>query len=641
MESEVPMMWHRGMWLMAILAFSLSTARALDNAFWPEAGEVWAEQFCLGQEIPLSGDFNGDRRADIAVFTREATPNTAPGAVRVALSDGTRFSAARPWHAQLCAGSELPVVGDFNGDGKADVAVVARDGAAAGTVWVAFSDGERFSDRVKWLDRFCVGTQVPLAGDFNGDGRDDLICFVRSAPYQPGPALLLPAVNAPTAKATPQQNGDVLVALSGKGGFLPPQRWIGNFCLNNETPMAADFNGDGQDDIITFVGGNTGNVWVALSNRQGFDAPAPWGDHLCEGLEVPAVGQFNDDRFADVAAFVRNSRGGAAAGDVFVALTEMLPAPCHFGPRVKRHDWFGIGNEVQVVGDYDGDRKDDLATIVPGGRCYVVHSGFNRPTDWTFSLPRYLLRARDEITGDDPYFVVIGFRSRFNTAGSTQVYWGGDLRETGTNLAAGSQINVPAAMGTVVIPAVTQFTVADGILLRKPEVVGAIVIAMESDGTPFGSIRDLMNRIKDQGVRPALQRVVEQRPLPMTPEAVQQLITDANAASNDLLAAMNLNEWDIIGLFLQSGFDVDDFIDYHIFLYLAADESCQRFLNTNVPLPGGVEFGRLAEKSWRFSNVPAENHPIVFDGRVFDQSGNTRIDANFDIRYTRATAPAP
>lgn len=631
----------RGFMLLLVLALFPPLAHALDNAFWPEVGETWGEGFSIPQEVVKAGDFNGDGKTDLVIFTRDARPAPQNGDVRVALSDGARFAAPQLWHDYFGVGQEVPLVGDFNGDGKDDIATVVRDGTQSGNVWIAYSDGERFGQSVLAASGFCTGTQVPVAGDVNGDGADDLLCFVRSTPRTA--PLLLPGakeLGEKEEKPVAQNNGDVYVALFFKGKMGKPARWATNFCLNTETPMAADFNGDGKADIITFVGGDGGNAWVALSNGAGFDPSAQWGDRLCLGQEVPAVGRFNDDRFADVASFVRSSRRGAETGDVYVALTELLPAPMHFGPRVKRHDWFSVGNEQPVVGDFDGDRKDDLATINAAGRAFVVHSGFNRPVDWVFSLPRYILRSRDEVSGDDPYFVVIGFRSRFGTPGSTQVYWNGDLRETATNIDAGSQVNVPAAMGTLVIPNITQFTIPDGILLRKPEVVGVIVIAMDSDGTPFGDIRDLVNRIKDQGVRTALQRVVEQRPLPMTEGAVQQLITDANGAMGDIVNAMKLSDWDIVGLFVRSLFDVDDFIDYHVFLYLAADEDCQRFLNTNVALPAGVDFGRLAEKTWTFSNTAGQNHPISFNGRTFNMSGNTTIDANFTIRYARPAPPA-
>ena len=33
----------------------------------------------------------------------------------------------------------------------------------------------------KWHDNFCFGTEVPLVGDFNGNGRDDVAAFTRGS----------------------------------------------------------------------------------------------------------------------------------------------------------------------------------------------------------------------------------------------------------------------------------------------------------------------------------------------------------------------------------------------------------------------------------------------------------------------------
>ncbi len=50
-------------------------------------GVKWHDSFCFQNELPLVGDFNGDGKADIATFTRGAT-----GDVFVALSTGAAFT---------------------------------------------------------------------------------------------------------------------------------------------------------------------------------------------------------------------------------------------------------------------------------------------------------------------------------------------------------------------------------------------------------------------------------------------------------------------------------------------------------------------------------------------------------------------
>jgi hypothetical protein len=63
------------------------------------------------------------------------------------------------------------LVGDFDGDGKDDIASYHP---GSGTWWVSVSEGDRFSTG-KW-DTFSTGTgwTSQVVGDFNGDGLDDI-----------------------------------------------------------------------------------------------------------------------------------------------------------------------------------------------------------------------------------------------------------------------------------------------------------------------------------------------------------------------------------------------------------------------------------------------------------------------------------
>jgi hypothetical protein len=45
---------------------------------------------------------------------------------------------------------------------------------------VALSNGSSFGPRTKWSDWICIGQEVCATGDFNSDGRDDVIAFVRN-----------------------------------------------------------------------------------------------------------------------------------------------------------------------------------------------------------------------------------------------------------------------------------------------------------------------------------------------------------------------------------------------------------------------------------------------------------------------------
>ena len=109
------------------------------------------------------GDFNGDGRQDLAVA------NSGSDNVSILLGDGAGgFSAATNFSA-----GGIPVsvaVGDFNGDGKQDLAVVNTD---SDNVSILLGNG---AGSFGAATNFGVGSRPRSVaiGDFNGDGRQDL-----------------------------------------------------------------------------------------------------------------------------------------------------------------------------------------------------------------------------------------------------------------------------------------------------------------------------------------------------------------------------------------------------------------------------------------------------------------------------------
>jgi hypothetical protein len=269
---------------------------------------LWHDSFASGSEIPYTGDVNGDGLADIITFTRGSLAD-----VYVALSTGSGFGPVMKWHDFFAVGTELPAVGDFNGDGRVDIATFTRGDTA--DVYVALSTGSGFAPSTKWHDHFALGAELPAVGDFNGDGRDDIATFTRGT------------------------GADVYVSLSDGTHFVHDGwQWHDHFAVGTDVAGAGDVDGDGRDDVISFTRGTAGDVFVSLSNGSRFVQDNwKWHEVFSIGAEIPGLGDFNGDGRVDAVTFTQGT-----AADAFVSLSD--------GARFVQttwlwHDHFAIDTE--------------------------------------------------------------------------------------------------------------------------------------------------------------------------------------------------------------------------------------------------------------------------------------------------------
>ncbi len=262
------------------------------------------------------------------------------------------------WHDNFCTGTEIPLVGDFNGDGKADIATFTRGTAA--DVYVALSDGMKFNGNgILWNGNICKGTEIPLVGNFDGDKYDDIAIFTRGTTAN---------VFVYLSTGTKFKSPDVVITTNPIGTIQTP--WISSFCTGTEEPLVGDFDGDGDGDIARFTRGTTGDVYVALSDRTKFNAmTVKWHDNFCYGTETPLVGNFDGKGGDDIATFVIDKVGTRSIfHNVYVALSDGTKFN---GDGIR---WYsGIQKEtvsnrykrsgIPRVGDFNGDGKDDIANF--------------------------------------------------------------------------------------------------------------------------------------------------------------------------------------------------------------------------------------------------------------------------------------
>ncbi len=306
---------------------------------------IWSDFFCLENEICTTADVDGDGKSDLVAFLHDTQPEPGRYDVYVGLSTGYGFASPAKWSDFFCLERELCTTADVNSDGKSDLIAFLRDTQPEPgryDVYVGLSTGSGFASPIKWSDFFCLEKELCTAADANGDGKDDLIVFVRDSQPEPG-------------------RYDVWVGLSTGVAFASASNWSGFFCLENELCTVADANGDGKADLISFVRDTQAepgryDVYVGLSKGNAFTQPSKWSDFFCLENEACSAADVDGDGMADLITFVRGTQAGSGRYDVYVSLS----TGHDFGSPIKWSDYFCLENEDCIAADVNGDSRADL-----------------------------------------------------------------------------------------------------------------------------------------------------------------------------------------------------------------------------------------------------------------------------------------
>ncbi len=201
--------------------------------------------------------------------------------------------------------SDVPLAGDFDGDGLGDLAVYRRD--ASGTFAFVNATGESSV-------AFGASTEVPFAADVDGDGADDL------------------GVRNPRTK--------VFRSLTSTG---TSRTRLG---LRLDRPITGDWDGAGVD-----------RVGVHRPSAGAFRLRHVDGSveviRLGAVGDLPVTGDFDGDGVDDVGVY------DTAAGLYSLRVVDAAGTPS------VRQVAAGAPGDLPVVGDWNGDGIDDLATWTP------------------------------------------------------------------------------------------------------------------------------------------------------------------------------------------------------------------------------------------------------------------------------------
>lgn len=313
------------------------------------------------------GDFNRDGKQDLAV-TNYGSDN-----LTIRLGDGTgRFPDALATTIDVGNSPRTVAVGDFNNDGKQDL-VIER--LFSSNVMIRLGDGAGgFPEALASTTSTGLNPVSIAIGDFNRDGNQDLAVATF------GDSLANIGGSGVTIKL-----GD------GMGGFSNGQ----GFGAGDRTDALAigDFNRDGIEDLAVinhFVDDFDYSVTISLGDGEGGFPAATASSIPVDDVHEVAVGDFNRDGKQDLAMTGSNSvliRLGDGAG----------------GFPDSKASAVGVGSEPRsiAIGDFNHDGKQDFATANTLSDNASVRLG-----DGAGGFPNTM--ALTLMTGDGPGSIAIG-----------------------------------------------------------------------------------------------------------------------------------------------------------------------------------------------------------------------------------------
>ena len=409
----------------------------------------------------------------LATVVLQSSPALAVSSRTLISPTGTSAS-ERQGHAVASAG-------DFNADGRPDL-LVGAPGVASGSGRVQLYSGADLGGTPLTFTGTVSdsgGLSVASAGDYNGDGYDDVI------------------IGAPGNDAGGTSRGRAYLCFGGPNPNLAPDLVLsGEFAADQfgwSVTGGRDLNGDGFDDVVVGApsndgaGSNSGRAYVFLGSA----TPDATADALLTGLapndafgtSVAMGGDLNRDGYFDV--FIGAPFNDAAAVDAGAAYV------FYGGPLTLSGIDLGLtgavtldhfGTSVAWVGDMNGDGDTDLIVgapdndaAAPGAGAALVFNG-GPDMDTVADLPLLGTQA------SDGFGIAVSSAGDVNHDGFADVLVGARL--------AGS-ISNNDGLAYVYLGGATLNATADLILSPPPEAEAygsAVAAAGDMDGDGYGDV---------------------------------------------------------------------------------------------------------------------------------------------------------
>lgn len=242
---------YAGSRLLAVEDKNATAAPPADLAIWrpgpqgvwwvqnPATGSTWTTvDLGTNGDIPIPGDFDGDGTTDFSVF-RPSTPYATWYIIYSSTGGNTNFPYA--------ISTDLPAQADYDGDGKTDPAIYRPPtGGATYGVWHIQGTSIGYYT-VTWGEAY----DLPASADYDGDGKADI------GVWRP--------INR-TFYSIQSSNGSIANISSGIA-----------YDTYNWSTVSGDYDGDGKGDYGVYDK-STANWYIRSSISGAFPAnPVQWG----------------------------------------------------------------------------------------------------------------------------------------------------------------------------------------------------------------------------------------------------------------------------------------------------------------------------------------------------------------------------
>lgn len=251
-------------------------------------------------DFPAPGDYDGDGEDDFALYRAGATAG-AQSAYYIINSSNFTFQ----YYAWGLNGDQT-VARDYDGDGITDVAVFRRGATTTAQAFWYIRQSATNTARIVPFGLTGTGTtsfDAPIPGDYDGDGKFDIAVYR----FALSPANTYIVLRSSDGVVTYRQFGnfnsdyvlpgdydgdgiyDYAVARTGATGTSPLVWWINQsstgitttrtFGLTSDLPVQGDYDGDARTDIAIYRAGATGapsNYWV-LNSLTNSVSTRQWG----------------------------------------------------------------------------------------------------------------------------------------------------------------------------------------------------------------------------------------------------------------------------------------------------------------------------------------------------------------------------